>query len=236
MKKNYSIVVAIVASAMLNAQASAVGINTSTPTNTLDINGTARVRTLFPNTYVSGVDKIVVADANGVLKSVPESAIPATRSYDILFDLNSLGIAAIDDADTSASNVRTPIEIQSKTITLAKDALVQINFSIPLNKIYEHGTSLPPKDGRIKMLRTNLVVDGNIVTKSTNTVTNYVNPDEPTPPPALTGVFYNTGSFFINLTAGTHTIKVEGTCNPYISCEQGGNISGSRFQAVAFYQ
>ncbi|RLJ31292.1 hypothetical protein CLU97_0705 [Chryseobacterium sp. 7] len=235
MKKNYSIVASIAASVMLNAQVTAVGINTSTPTNTLDINGTARVRTLVPNTYISGIDKIVVADASGVLKSVPESAISTHLSYDILFDLNSLGIASIDDADTSASNPRTPIEIQSKTITLTKDALVQINFCVPLNKVYEHGTALPPKDGRIKMLRTNLVVDGNIVTKSTNTVTNYVNPDEPTPPPALTGVFYNTGSFSIKLAAGTHTIKLEGTCNPYISCEQGGGISGARFQAIALY-
>lgn len=235
MKKNYSIVVAIAASAMLNAQASAVGINTNAPTNTLDVNGTARVRTLVPNTYVSGVDKIVVANASGVLKSVPESAISTPLSYDILFDQTSLGIAAIDDADTSASNPRTPVEIQNNSLTLAKDALVQINFSVPLNKVYEHGTAQPPKDGRIKMLRTNLVVDGNIVTKSTNTVTNYVNPDEPTPPPALTGIFYNTGSFFIKLNAGTHTIKLEGTCNPYISCEQGGNLSGARFQAIAFY-
>jgi hypothetical protein len=235
MKKNYSIVIAIAASAMLNAQASAVGINTSAPTNTLDVNGTARVRTLVPNTYVSGVDKIVVANASGVLKSVPESAISTPLSYDILFDQTSLGIAAIDDADTSASNPRTPVEIQNNSLTLAKDALVQINFSVPLNKVYEHGTAQPPKDGRIKMLRTNLVVDGNIVTKSTNTVTNYVNPDEPTPPPALTGIFYNTGSFFIKLNAGTHTIKLEGTCNPYISCEQGGNLSGARFQAIAFY-
>ncbi|CAI8852417.1 hypothetical protein [Chryseobacterium sp. IT-36CA2] len=235
MKKNYSIAVAIAASAMLNAQTSAVGINTNAPTNTLDVNGTARVRTLVPNTYVSGVDKIVVANASGVLKSVPESAISTPLSYNILFDQTSLGIAAIDDADTSASNTRTPVEIQNNSLTLAKDALVQINFSVPLNKVYEHGTTQPPKDGRMKMLRTNLVVDGNIVTKSTNTVTNYVNPDEPTPPPALTGIFYNTGSFFIKLAAGTHTIKLEGTCNPYISCEQGGNLSGARFQAIAIY-
>lgn len=235
MKKNYFITVAIIASVMLPAQVGLIGVNTESPTNTLDVNGTVRVRNLLPNTFISGIDKIVVADAAGVLKSVPESAISATRSYEVLFNLTTLPTASIVDSDTSANTPRIPVEIRTETINLTKDALVQVNFSIPIDKVYGYNTTEPSKNGRVRMLRTHLVVDGIVVTKSTNTITNYVNPDEPTPPPALTGVFFNTGSYFIKLTAGPHTIKLEGTCNPYISCEQGGSASGTRFQAVALY-
>ncbi|MDP9958765.1 hypothetical protein [Chryseobacterium lathyri] len=219
----------------MRAQVGVIGINTNTPTNTLDVNGTARIRTLLPNTFVSGVDKIVVADATGVLKSVPESAISATRSYDVKFDLNNLGVAYIDDAITDANSPRVPKPIESQSITLEKEALVQINFSVPIDKVYGHNTIEPSKNGRTRMLRTHLVVNGVDVTRSTNTISNYVNPDEPTPLPAAIGVFYNTGSYFIKLAKGTHTIALEGTCHPYISCEQGGNAPGTRFQAVALY-
>ncbi|MBP7174027.1 MAG: tail fiber domain-containing protein [Cloacibacterium sp.] len=56
-----------------------IGIATPTPTNTLDVNGTARVRILDPSTEAA--DKFVVADANGVLKTKDASALPANNIY-----------------------------------------------------------------------------------------------------------------------------------------------------------
>lgn len=235
MKKKYFAVVAIAASTIINAQnGQLVGINTSTPTNTLDVNGTVRVRTL-PNKFDPATDKVVIADDKGVLKAVPTREI-SSPAYEVLFDMNTLGTAVINDSDPNASNQRTPVTIQSQSITLTRDALVQVNFSVPVDQVYGYGTSNAPIDGKAKMLRTHLVIDNTIVTRSTNTYTNgRLGTGTGTDSEALGGVFYNTGSYFVKLAAGTHTIKLEGICNPYIMCRQGGNIQGARFQAMALY-
>lgn len=49
-----------------------VGIGTTSPTNMLDVNGAARVRTL---TAGNAADQVVVADANGVLRKLPASGL-----------------------------------------------------------------------------------------------------------------------------------------------------------------
>lgn len=233
-KKCFTAAIAI-ASVMINAQTGLVGVNTSTPTNTLDVNGTARVRSLLPNTFDSNVDKIVVADANGALKSVTATTI-LSKSYEVLFDLTPVAEVGISDSNPNGDDARTPGTIQSQTITLTKDALVQINFAIPIWDVFKYGTSVAPTDGGSKMLRTHLVVDNVIVVKSTNIYTNSsVGTGTGTSAEALKGIFFNTGSAFVKLNAGTHTIKLEGTCNPYITCRQGGGGQGTKFQAVALY-
>lgn len=235
MKKKCFAAAILIASVMINAQTGLVGVNTSTPTNTLDVNGTARVRSLLPNTFNSSVDKIVVADANGALKSVPASAI-SSSSYEVLFDLTPITDVGISDSNPNGDDARTAVTIQNQTINLTKDALVQINFAVPIWDVFKYGTSAAPTDGGSKMLRTHLVVDNVIVVKSTNTYTNTsVGTGTGTSAEALKGVFFNTGSAFVKLTAGTHTIRLEGTCNPYITCRQGGGGQGTKFQAVALY-
>lgn len=236
MKKKYFAFVAIATSLMSYAQSgNVVGINTSQPTHTLDVNGTARIRTLTPNTFDPSVDKIVVATDKGVLKSVEFKNI-SSSSYEILFDVNTLGTAVISDSDPNAHNQRTPVVIQTQTITLQKEALVQVNFSVPIDEVYKYGISDASTDGRIKMLRTHLVVDNATVIRATNTYTNgSVGSGVGTDVAALAGVFYNTGSYFVKLAAGNHTIRLEGVCDPYITCKQGGNHPGTRFQALALY-
>ncbi len=49
-----------------------IGMSVSAPTEKLDVNGNARLRTL-PNVAGSDTDKVVVADAGGVLKTVERS-------------------------------------------------------------------------------------------------------------------------------------------------------------------
>lgn len=72
-KKCFTVAVAI-ASVMISAQTGLVGVNTSTPTNTLDINGTTRVRTIIP---VAGTTVVtpVYSDTNGVLVKASPSAV-----------------------------------------------------------------------------------------------------------------------------------------------------------------
>lgn len=236
MKKKYFMVIAIAASLIIHAQSAGyIGINTATPTQTLDVNGTTRIRVLTPNTFDSNIDKVVIANDKGVLKSVPVNEL-VNRSYEVLFDLNALNTVTINDNNPNASSPRVPVIIQSQSITLTKEAVVQINFSVPIDQVYGYGTSDAPTDGKAKMLRTNLVIDNAIVTRSTNTYTNaHLGAGTGIDSEALGGIFYNTGSYFVKLNAGVHTIRLEGICNPYLSCKQGGNYPGTRFQAIALY-
>lgn len=72
-KKCFTIAIAI-ASVMINAQTGLVGVNTNAPTNTLDVNGNTRVRTIIP---VSGSTVVtpVYSDINGVLVKASPSAV-----------------------------------------------------------------------------------------------------------------------------------------------------------------
>ena len=68
MKKTFFL---LLLSGLVYAQNQNVGINTTQPTETLDINGNIRVRNVNNQTTTSVTDKILVADANGVLKVKP---------------------------------------------------------------------------------------------------------------------------------------------------------------------
>lgn len=77
-----------------------VGINTTAPTNTLDVNGTARIRTLNNSTGT-----VVVADANGVLFVDPSytvGSITADNGLNMNPSTNvQLGGALIHDTEVS---------------------------------------------------------------------------------------------------------------------------------------
>lgn len=52
-----------------------VGIGTTSPTDKLDVaSGNARIRSINSNVGVGGTDRVVVADANGVLKTIDFTA------------------------------------------------------------------------------------------------------------------------------------------------------------------
>ena len=93
-----------------------VGIGTTAPTQRLDVNGSARVRTL--DAGIVGTDEIVVADANGVLKKVAASNlnndwkilgnsgttagsnfVGTTDSQDLVFKTNNVEAARFKSAE-----------------------------------------------------------------------------------------------------------------------------------------
>lgn len=203
-----SIFVAIIT----NAQ---VGIKTPDPTRTLDVNGTSRIRTLTDKSTDKNYDQVLTTDASGNVEYVPKSSLH--QQYVELFHLKTLP-PTLSNSSTAASNIST------QSITLAKKALVVINFSVPIN------LSNTASDGRARILRTHLLVDGNTAVRSSNIYTNSTSTGT-----NLYGLFYNTGSYFIELAAGAHTISLDGFCADNAACTQGGNLPGTTFQATALY-
>lgn len=196
----------------VNAQ---IGIETATPTRTFDVNGTSRIRTLTDKSANINYDQVLTTDTNGNIDFVPKNTL--NQQYAQLFNLTTL--------PTSQNNSSTtPSTISTQSITLTKKALVIINFSVPIN------LSTAASDGRVRLLITHLVVDGTTTVKASNSYTNSARTGT-----NLTGLFYNTGSFSVELAAGTHSISLEGSCFNNALCTQGGNLPGTSFQAVALY-
>lgn len=192
-----------------------VGIQTDTPTRTLDVNGTSRIRILTDKSADINYDQVLTTDASGNVDYVPKSSL--NQQYVELFNLRTLPSTVINNNTASSS-------ISTQSITLAKKALVIVNFSVPVS------LGNTASDGRARILRTHLVVDGNEVVKASNIYTNSTSTGT-----NLSGLFYNTGSYFIELNPGTHSISLEGFCAENISCTQGGSLAGTNFQATALY-
>lgn len=81
MKKAYSVIVLLCTVLFLNAQNGNVGINTVSPTHTLDINGALRVRKITQiGPSQSAKDSIMVFDTDGVVKYVSANSVVAQAS------------------------------------------------------------------------------------------------------------------------------------------------------------
>ncbi|KMQ60120.1 hypothetical protein ACM46_17935 [Chryseobacterium angstadtii] len=201
--------------ASLSAQ---VGINTTTPTRTLDVNGNLRVRTQTNQSANAVYDNVQIADANGNVDYIKKNVL--NQQMVQLFSLNTLALVNTGGDGTA------PVSISNQSITLIKPAFVIINFSVPIT------LSTTFSDVRLKLLRTHLSVNGTNVVRASNTYTNGTNTGN-----NLSGIFYNTGSYITLLGAGTHSIEILGTCFDLTAtqCIQGGNYNGTLFQAFAMY-
>ncbi|MET3538460.1 hypothetical protein [Chryseobacterium limigenitum] len=202
-------------SAYTNAQ---IGINTTTPSRVLDINGTLRVRTQTDQSSNGTYDNVLISDANGNVDYVKKNVL--NQQMVQLFSLTTL-------PSVNAGGSGTPISISNQSITLSKPAFVMISYSVPIT------LSVAASDGRMKLLRTHLNINGTNVVRSSNAYTNSTSTGT-----NLTGIFYNTGSYITLLGAGTHSIEVLGTCFDFVAasnCVQGGSLAGTSFQAHAMY-
>ncbi|MDI4567871.1 MAG: hypothetical protein E7Y34_02195 [Mycoplasma sp.] len=90
-----------------------VGINTNNPTNTLDVNGTMRIRSIVkPVTYTG--ENILTTDSKGVLRATSQEDI--VPSLDMMGSLISNGkkfliaqeIAALMTGDFTINNANSP--------------------------------------------------------------------------------------------------------------------------------
>lgn len=213
--KNFITTIVLLSGICTNAQ---VGIDTVSPSRTLDIDGTLRVRTQTDQSTNSAYNNVLVSDANGNVDYVKKNTL--NQQMVQLFSLNTL-------PSVNVGGSGTPVSISNQSITLLKPAFVIINYSVPIS------LSSAASDGRMKLLRTHLNVNGVNVVRSSNPYTNTA-----TTGTNLTGLFYNTGSYIVLLGAGTHSIEILGTCFDFAAasnCTQGGSSAGTSFQAHALY-
>ncbi|SHM65259.1 hypothetical protein [Chryseobacterium polytrichastri] len=208
----------LVINSFINAQ---VGINTTTPSRTLDLNGTLRVRTQTDQSANTSFNNVLIADTNGNVDYVKKNLL--NQQMVQLFNLTTL--PSVNAGGNG--NAAIAISISNQSITLTKPAFVMISYSVPVT------LSAGASDGRMKILRTHLNVNGINMVRSSNSYTNSTATGT-----NLTGIFYNTGSYITLLAAGTHSIEVLGTCFDFTTaaqCIQGGNFPGTSFQAFAMY-
>lgn len=215
MKIFYAIIILFYAT--INGQ---VGINTQTPSRTLDINGSLRARTQTDQSSNISYDNVLVSDANGNIDYTKKSSLNQHMAQ--LFSINTLTAV-----NTGGNGTPAPVSINNQSITLTKPAFVIINFSVPIT------LSTTFSDGRLKLMRTHLNVDGVNVVRTSSTYTNTTATGT-----NLSGIFYNNGNYIALLAAGTHNIEILGTCFDFASasqCVQGGALAGTLFQAYALY-
>ncbi|REC79355.1 hypothetical protein DRF60_05885 [Chryseobacterium elymi] len=134
MKKLMVIGTAGISSLML----SQVGINTQSPTETLDVNGNIRFRSVPQYSSLLSADLIMVLDANGVGKRLPVSALIPPGKY-VLDDIYSIvavnpikrNIHGVWNGSQQINNIDLEMT-QSIVIPANKDVQVVVNYSIPL--------------------------------------------------------------------------------------------------------
>ncbi|WP_137905846.1 hypothetical protein [Chryseobacterium sp. 2VB] len=115
-----------------------VGINTASPTQTLDVNGNVRFRTVPQYSTLLPTDLVMVLDADGVGKRLPVTALHPPGKY-TLDDVYSIVAANPVDRDITGSwpfgsqvnNLNIGMTI-SVVIPANKDVQVVVNYSVPL--------------------------------------------------------------------------------------------------------
>lgn len=142
MKRNFKLLIpAVLLSEILSAQ---IGIKTINPTNTLDVNGTLRVRSLNQGIPYKG-EKIVTVDSLGVFHaSEKEDIIPSpTKVGSVISDGKKLivaqEIAASMSADFVTSATGTPpiINTINKKIIDNEDTLNNGVFRVAVSGTYQ---------------------------------------------------------------------------------------------------
>jgi hypothetical protein len=215
MKKKLTIITFLVINIFTYSQ---VGIATQTPTETFDVEGTARIRSLplngttnTINTKIDGTKsnakdqtftaiKTVVSDNNGVIGTL--NYLPAQNSV-IITGAN--GTDAIMTSKTASSKngvAGTTPPLLTKVFTLNKKSMVTFSYNLSVGDITTStGASL--MDGTSKRLASRLLLNGSVIINEgipfSNSGSYYAS-----------GYFYLNGSRTILLNAGSYTLNIEG--------------------------
>lgn len=111
----------------LFAQIGNVGIDTTSPTERLDIgSGNVRIRDINANNGDSTTDKLVVADGNGVLKTV-------TKQSSLLQGGTFTDQITTTQRATSANGVNDIVDMMSKTFIVSKVSIVTFSYQLSWN-------------------------------------------------------------------------------------------------------
>ncbi|MBP2617898.1 hypothetical protein [Chryseobacterium jejuense] len=230
----------------LYAQSNSVGVSTSTPTETLDINGTERIRELpvdgTSNVIYTKPDgtrsinkdqsfkalKTLVADANGVLGSV--NWMPS-QPFQVISGADGLDAVPITSTISAVNGelTTTPV-LATKTFTLSKKSMVTFSYNISASDIGKAsgGTLL---DGTSKKVGAKLILNSKDIIDSgipfTNSGNNYA-----------FGLFYLNGNRSIILKEGTYTVNLVGNVFCHTADSNGiratfGATSTDQFDIIA---
>ncbi|WPO89271.1 hypothetical protein [Chryseobacterium sp. HR92] len=116
-----------------------VGINTTSPTQELDVNGNVRFRNVPENAILDNTDRVLLLQGDGTAKKVTVSSLqpPGKFALDDIYTVTATVPVDKNIAGTySSSNFKidnVDIQMNQSIIIPAKtDALVIVNYSVPM--------------------------------------------------------------------------------------------------------
>jgi len=223
MKKIVLTAFAVSLSVVAYAQSGKVGINTPTPSETLDVNGTERVRTLPQNGVSNAIytkpdgttspnkdqtftaTKALVADDNGVIGSV--SWLPA-QSPTIMAGVNQTdAVTTTGTASSVSGSTGTTGVLATRTFILSTKSIVTFSFNLSVSSIRSFNSNLL-SDGAAKRIGAKLLLNSATLINSGIPFTSSKNT-------YADGYYYLFGTRTLILPAGTHTVDLYGTVFAY---------------------
>ena len=221
MKKKYIVILFF---AFLSAQAQNVGVNTTNPQQTLHLGsntGTIRVDGLNStnndfNGGVAGQSYPVYVDCNGDL-TLKVSAFQNSDGSDAYTTAGVNGTVAI--TALQANDGYETVEITSYTFTVARNTTLEIKYSLSI-EVFQDNLLTIIKDPYARNITNFFTLDTPVLAPTTRRYAPsskcYFNRnDAGTAPLALpdaaTGYIYNSGTTYVPLTTGTHTLRFYGT-------------------------
>ena len=208
-----------------NAQVSGVGINKDNPQQALHLGsqtGTIRVDGLNStnNTFNGGgVDQTypVYVDHNGDL-TLKVSAFQNSDGSDAYTTAAINGTVAITAIQLPNDGYET-VEMTSYTFTVARNTTLEIKYSLSI-EVFQDNLLTIIKDPYARNITNFFTLDTPILAPTTRRYApsskcyfnrNDVATNPAALPDAATGYIYNSGTTYMNLTPGTHTIRFYGT-------------------------
>ena len=208
-----------------NAQVRGVGINKDNPQQALHLGsqtGTIRVDGLNStnNTFNGGgVDKTypVYVDHNGDL-TLKVSAFQNSDGSDAYTTAAINGTVAITAAQLPNDGYET-VEMTSYTFTVARNTTLEIKYSLSI-EVFQDNLLTIIKDPYARNITNFFTLDTPVLISTTRRYApsskcyfnrNDAGTNPAALPDAATGYIYNSGTTYMNLTPGTHTLRFYGT-------------------------
>ncbi|PKP25593.1 MAG: hypothetical protein CVU03_06960 [Bacteroidetes bacterium HGW-Bacteroidetes-2] len=192
----------------VNAGTNRIGIKTNSPETTLHIagnNNTIRIDEL--NTTHNALNIVadpvpVYVNNSGDLVLQP-SLIQNFMPINVLDFIPNPGISA-----TSATGAGIVTNLYTTSVTLSQESLVQVNYQMSVQITMNDGTS-PVVDGASRLYRSWVEVNGTATHIGYDSGT-YTNNPTTAAGTYAAGYYYLSGSGYIQLAAGTHTLQLRG--------------------------
>lgn len=221
MKKKYFLILFF---GFLDSQAQNVGINTTTPqqalhlgsnTGTIRVDGLNSTNNAF-NGGVAGQTYPLYVDSNGDM-TLRVSAFQNSDGSDAYTTAGVNGTVAITAAQ--ANDGYETVEITSYTLTVARNTTLEIKYSLSI-EVFQDNLLTIIKDPYARNITNFFTIDTPVLVPTTRRYApsskcyfnrNDAGTNPAAAPDAATGFIYNSGTTYVPLTTGTHTLRFYGT-------------------------